>query len=134
VFERVIKPYDLVVQQEINARCLFNILHVCDYHLPYEEMSPFVDYPGDVVSCSLDLADGKLSAQEASDLFGRPFMGGLDRHGVIVEGSEAGLRSAVDGCLRDAPDGFILGADCTVPSETDWDRLRLAIAMAHRGR
>jgi len=134
VFERVIKPFDLVVQQEINDRCLFNILHVCDYYLPYDDMSPFVDYPGDVVSCSLDLADGKMTAREASGLFGRPFMGGLDRHGVIVDGSEAALRDAVRACLQEAPEGYVLGADCTVPSDIDWDRLKLAIALAHWGR
>lgn len=134
VFERVIKPYDLVVQQEINDRCLFNILHVCDYYLPYEDMSPFVDYPGDAVSCSLDLADGKMTAREVSSILGRPFMGGLDRHGVIVDGSQAALRAAVEACLRDAPEGYVLGADCTVPSDIAWDRLQLAIALAHRGR
>ena len=133
VFAEVIKPFDLAVMGEISERCAFNILHVCDYHLPYTDMTPFLDYPGDVVSCSLDLAEGEMTAREASALFGRPYMGGLDRHGPIVNGSEADIRAAVCDCLRAAPEGYILGADCTVPSDIDWDHLKLAIALAHQG-
>jgi hypothetical protein len=33
--------------------------------------------------------------------------------------------------LHDAPDRTILGADCTVPSDIDWDNIRTAISAAH---
>ncbi len=35
IFDIAIKPYDLTIMNEINETCLFNILHVCDYALPY---------------------------------------------------------------------------------------------------
>jgi uroporphyrinogen decarboxylase len=36
--------------------------------------------------------------------------------------------------LEEAPDRFILAADCTVPSETPWENLKTAIAAAHEDR
>jgi len=41
---------------------------------------------------------------------------------------------AVTEILADAPDRFILAADCTVPSETPWDHLKSAIDIAHEYR
>jgi uroporphyrinogen decarboxylase len=33
--------------------------------------------------------------------------------------------------LQDAPERFILGADCTLPGDVDWDNIKTAIATAH---
>ena len=132
LFAQVIKPTDMVIMEEINRRCGFNILHVCDYHDSYDDLSPLLDYPGDVVNVSLHLGDGELTPSEAYALFGeRPFMGGLERKGIIAHGDEAQVRAAVQACLAAAPDRYILGADCTVPSDTSWDNLKTAISVAH---
>lgn len=64
-------------------------------------------------------------------LFGRPFMGGLERLGIISKGAPEQIQAAVNAALAAAPDRFILGADCTVPPQTSWDNLRLAIQIAH---
>ena len=58
-------------------------------------------------------------------------MGGLDRLGVITRGSQTEVKQVVEEVLKEAPERFILGADCTVPSDTDWDNLKLAISIAH---
>lgn len=132
LFNQCVRPYDLALMEEINRSCIFNILHVCDYHLPYSGLSNFVDYPGQVVNASLDLADGRhISAKEVADMFGRPFMGGIERKGVIAHGSQAEIRREVETALKNAPERSILAADCTVPGDTPWDNLRLAISIAH---
>lgn len=131
IFEQYIKPYDLMLMEEIDRRCDFNILHVCDYHDSYDDLTPFLDYPGHVVNCSQRVGAEDVPAAELARLFGRPFMGGLDRHGVIATGDEPRIRAAVQAVLDAAPDHFILGADCTVPSDTSWDGIRAAIAQAH---
>ena len=131
LFNECIRPYDLTLMKEINRETIFNILHVCDYRLPYQDLSPFVDYPGDVVNTNLKLVDRNMTPKEVERLFGRPYMGGLDRHGVLASGSPTGVAQTAAGVLYEAPKRFILGADCTVPSETSWDNLRSAIRTAH---
>lgn len=131
LFQQCVRPYDLALMEEINRSCIFNILHVCDYHLPYRDLAPFVDYPGQVVSAGLELTGGKTSPKKLARLFGRPFMGGLDRLGVIARGSQVEVKQAVGEVLKEAPERFILGADCTVPSDTRWDNLKLAVSIAH---
>jgi uroporphyrinogen decarboxylase len=130
-FAEYIKPFDLVLMEEANRACPFNILHVCDYHLDYDSFSPFLDYPGTVVNCPSKLGERCLTPKEASELFKRPYMGGLDRKGILTKGTPEQIRQAVNAVIEQAPPRFILGADCTVPSEISWDNLRIAIEAAH---
>ena len=133
LFQTWIKPTDLVVWDELQS-CEFNILHVCDYEGGYNDLTPFLDYPGQVVNCSLTLGDRTLTAKEAASLFSRPFMGGLERKGILATGSPDEVRRAAETALANAPDQFILAADCTVPSDTPWENLKTAIETAHRYR
>lgn len=134
VFTRHVKPFDLVLMEEINQACPFNILHVCDYNGPYSDLSAYVDYPGHVVNCNPQLTSGTLSWAEVARMFGRPCMGGLDRHGIIATGSTRQVRRAVAAVLEEATFPFILGADCTLPADTRWENLRAAVSAAHDGR
>ena len=131
LFTRVIKPLDLQVMNEINRRCPFNILHVCDYHGLYDDLAPYLDYPGHVVNCGTRLTGGTRTPRELAALFGRPFLGGMDRHGIIVNGTTEQITGEVAAVLRDAPPAFALGADCTVPSDIPLQNLRAAIDTAH---
>ena len=65
-------------------------------------------------------------------MFGRPYMGGMDRKGILVSGNKSEIKQRVKELLQDAPDQFILGADCTLPSDIDWDNIKTAIATAHQ--
>lgn len=134
LFERFVKPYDLAVMHEIDRACSFNILHICDYQAAYDDLAPFLDYPGHVVNCPLTIGGQAVTPREMADLFGRPYMGGLDRHGTIATGSLDEIRARVQALLREAPERFILGADCTLPGDIDWDHIRTAIAAAHTQR
>jgi uroporphyrinogen decarboxylase len=133
-FNECVRPYDIAIMKEINSLATFNILHVCDYHLPYTDLAPFTDYPGHIVNTSLQLAEGTISAREVARMFKRPFMGGLERKGVIATGSAKEIKEAVRAVLKDAPERFVLGADCTVPPDTSWENLRIAIETAHEYR
>jgi uroporphyrinogen decarboxylase len=131
VFDEYIKPFDLVLMQEANRACPFNILHVCDYQLDYTDLAPFLDYPGTVVNSPLRLGTRRLTPKQVSESFKRPYMGGLDRKGILTSGSPEQIQQAVHAVLEQAPSHFILGADCTVPSEISWDNLKIAIEAAH---
>jgi len=133
LFRKYIKPTDLAIWDEIRD-CTFNILHICDYEGGYSDLSPFQDYPGQVVNSSLKLGAEALTPKEISQLFGRPFMGGMERKGVIATDSPRAIRQSVEELLAEAPERFILAADCTVPSETPWENLKTAIEAAHQYR
>ena len=134
-FEKYIKPWDLVVMNEIAKRCCFSILHVCDYHKAdcggYADLTPYVEYPGQMVNCNPDIGGKTLTGQQISNIFGRPYMGGLDRMGVLSTGSPDEVRDEVRRVLHRAEGPFILGADCTVPGATPWANLRAAVDTAH---
>jgi uroporphyrinogen decarboxylase len=134
LFDLCIRPYDLVLMNEIDQTFPFNILHICDYRLPYDDIHPYLDYPGHIVNSSLELSSGKTSAKEVARLFDRPFMGGLDRKGVLASGAEKQVRTEVQKILEYAPDQFILAADCTVLPGTPWSNLRAAVQAAHQYR
>jgi uroporphyrinogen decarboxylase len=131
IFLNYIKPTDQVAMKEAVSKCPFNILHVCDYVSPYVDYDAVLDYPGQVVNCNTRLKDKTLSWTEISNLFKRPLMGGLDRHGVLTTGSLDQIEAEVNNVLSNKPKQFILGADCTVPGDIDWKNLRHAIAVAH---
>jgi uroporphyrinogen decarboxylase len=133
-FDQCIRPYDLALMNEASSACPFNILHICDYQRSYDDISRFVDYPGQVVNCSLEVGGRMLSAKQVAHMFGRPYMGGLMRKGVIASGTRQEIRAAVKTAIADSPERFILAADCTVPGETPWENLRTAIETAHEGR
>jgi uroporphyrinogen decarboxylase len=131
LFTKYIKPADLVAMKVAVEKCPFNILHVCDYVSPYVSYENVIDYPGQIVNANSKLKDGELSWNEIAAQFKRPTMGGLDRHGVLATGSPDDVEQEVKRVLKKAPGQFILGADCTVPSETNWANLRRAIAVSH---
>jgi len=126
MFQKYIKPTDLAVWDQVSS-CSFNILHVCDYEGSYDNLTPFLDYPGHVVNCSLKIGDRTLTPKDASQLFGRPFMGGMERKGVLATGNPEAIRQAATDVLAHAPERFILAADCTVPGDTPWENLKMAI-------
>ena len=132
IFANYVKPFDLVGMKEATAACPFNILHVCDYVAPYQHYDAVLDYPGHVVNCNTKLTGGELPPNEIAKLFKRPYMGGLDRHGILANGTPAQVENEIKRVVKSAPGQFILGADCTVAAETDWKRLHHAIAVAHR--
>lgn len=133
IFSQYIKPTDLAVWDALQASP-FNILHICDYEGGYDDLTPFLDYPGQLVNCSLRLGRRTLTTREAAAMFDRPFMGGLERQGTLATGDPDAIRQAVQSVLAEAPERFMLAADCTVPGDTPWANLKIAIDIAHQQR
>ena len=131
LFTRYIKPVDLIVMNECSRLCPFNILHVCDYQGLYDDLTPYLDYPGQIVNCGTRLRTRTHTPRELAAMFGRPFMGGMDRHGILVGGRREEIQEEVKQVIRDAPPSFVLGADCTVPSDIPISNLKTAIETAH---
>lgn len=91
--------------------------------------------PASIINVPLNFSDGsQIDLKEAQKRFNRPIFGGLDRLGIIATGSLDEAKAAVDKVLENAPNNFILGADCTIPGSTDYDKLRAVIEYAHTWR
>ena len=125
----------MLLYKEVAQLGPYNILYVCDYDGSYEEFDlRFRDYPGQVVNVPLSANHNPLSLGQAADIFKRPIMGGLDRHGILSTGRPDEVKRATLDVLRNAPANFILGANCTVSREIPIENLRTAITTAHEYR
>lgn len=138
IWKEQVRPWDKYVSEVANEIGIINILHICDYGTPFknaEALYAFADYPASIINVPLNFSDGSvLNLKEAQKRFGRPIFGGLERLGVITKGSIEEIKKEVDKVLENASPNFILGADCTVPGDTDWDKLRAVIDYAHTWR
>lgn len=132
LFMDYVKPNDLYIMKYINQSCECNVLHVCDYEGGYDNLDPFLDYPGPIVNCSLELGDKKLSTKELYEMFGRPFMGGMEKGGAIAIGSTEEIQNNVNQVLKQAPEKFILGAECALLGDIHWKNVRTAVYTAHQ--
>jgi len=79
----------------------------------------------------LQLTDRTITTKEMYAQFDRPFMGGMDRKGIMAAGTKAEITGEVNRVLSDAPEKFVLGASCTLPGDVNWDNIKTALETAH---
>ena len=126
-FEELIAPLDKLILSEIKKAGCYSFLHICKDHL---NMQRYADYANlsDVVNWGVYTAPFPL--EDGRKMFkGCTVMGGLEnRSGVLVDGSEAGIKAKVKEILKTfGTKKFILGADCTLPTEISYDRIHAAV-------
>lgn len=130
-WERLVKPSDLTVLNAVKANGGRVILHICGEVEHGYRSSPnrYVDYPADIVNW--DVHRSGVSLLEGRELFHKPILGGMDNHGVLVEGTYEEIAQEAQRVVREfGKQGFMLGGDCTVPGTMDFGRLKAAIAAA----
>ncbi len=126
-FESFFKPYEVALLQKYDQKApCFNVLHMCKDHL---NLSRYLGYPTRVINWGV--YEGNLSLTEGRALFGpdHVLLGGLDdRAGVLVDGTGADIESAVHKVLDEVgQQNFLLGADCTLPTDISPDRIAQAV-------
>ena len=58
-------------------------------------------------------------------------LGGLDNHGILIEGSLEDIAGETHRIIKGfGKKGLMIGADCTVPADIDINRLRAAVMAA----
>ena len=102
-FAKWIKPFDIQVMKAIKEVVNWGVFE-----------APF------------DLEKGKELFQ------GKTVMGGLpNRHGVLVDGTKEEVEAEVKKVIREyGRKGLILGADCTLATEQDLDKVKAAVLAA----
>lgn len=130
-WEKLVKTFDLQVLNAVKAAKGYNILHICGEAEHGFQSSPewYVDYPGDLFNW--DIHRTGLSLKEGGKLFHAPILGGLDNHGLLLDGTLEEIASESRKIIDDyGRKGFMLGADCTVPGDIDIARLKAAVDAA----
>ena len=131
-FERFIRPFDMEIMNECNAGTHCNILHICDWEGPYDDLSCFTSYPGQIVNAPNFVAGKPFSPTDAEKLFDRMILGGLDRKGVINKGTPEEVVAEVKKIKEGNSGRLIIGAECTVDGKTTpIENIRAAVRTAH---
>lgn len=126
VFESVVENPDRFICDAAAERSALNILHICGLDT---ELKNYMDFPAAAVNW--DCHSGCYDLNKGALVFpDKVILGGMEnRSGVLVNGSETEIREAVSEITKDfkAENRFILGADCTLPEDVEYDRIRTAI-------
>jgi uroporphyrinogen decarboxylase len=122
-FVNYIKPHDLTVLNAVVGKGDFHLLHICKDDIRLEM---FADYPSHAVNWAA--TKNNLDLKAGRDLFGRTIVGGMDDRGIVVYGSPEDIKAEVQAVISDfGTTGFILGADCTFPTDIDVANIRAAV-------
>ena len=129
-FQAFIAPFDKEILSAIRDADGHTFLHICKEDLNmkrYESYGPL----SDVVNWGV--YETGFSLEEGRQLFpNSAIMGGLaNRSGVLVDGTTQELTEAVQGVIASfGRKGFVLGADCTLPTEIPTERIATAVKAA----
>ena len=127
-----VKPYDLMIMDEIRKCGMYCFLHICKDRL---DMSRYEGYGKHADAVNWGVYEAPFSLEAGRKLFsGCAVMGGLpNRSGVLADGSDEEIEKTVHSILDSfGTDNFILGADCTLATEQDIHRLVVAIDEARK--
>ena len=122
-FLQYIKPNELTVLNAVKDKGSFNLLHICK---DYIRLPLYTDYPAHMVNWQS--TKHNLNLQEGRPLFKRPLCGGMDDRGVMVDGTHEEIQAEVKRVIQTiGTDSFMLGADCTMPTDIDVTNIRAAV-------
>ena len=106
------------------------ILHLCKTNLDFERFTSYAPY---IDGINWGVYENSIPLEEGIKLFpGKTILGGLEhRSGVIKDGSIEEIKAEVHS-LRQKMKGypFILGADCTLATDQDRNKIKAAVEAA----
>lgn len=124
-YREVVRPGEIEVLEAANRVRDNQILHICGYRGFRNHLSWYTEYPVRAVNWATHVEGVPLS--EGKTLFGgKAVIGGFGQTAddLLYAGSEEEIRKETARLLQDAGHtGVILGADCTIPPDTDVRRL-----------
>lgn len=136
-YKAYIAPGELHVLDTANQESEYNLLHICGYEGARNDLLTYTDYPSKAVNWAVTVEN--VSLKEGKELFGgRAVIGGFKntKEGILYRGTKKEIEEYTDRLLSEAgTQGVILGADCTIPTDTpiehlSWVRERAKAAVA----
>ena len=130
-FEGAVLSPDSFICKAIYERSKYTLLHICGYDT---ELAFYRNFPAAAVNW--DCHHGGYDLKSGAELFGdRVILGGMqNRDGVLVDGTDEEIEAAITRIAADRAfvNRFILGADCTLPEEVNYSRVRVAMERLAR--
>jgi uroporphyrinogen decarboxylase len=126
-FADLVAPLDKMIMGAVKSTGGYCFLHICKKNLAMNRYKSYTDY-FDVVNWGI--YEVPMTLKQGKAIFpGKTVMGGLaNRSGILVEGPIKELQSTVKDIIIDmGKTDFILGADCTLPTNLSSERIRAAI-------
>lgn len=126
---RKIHPSELRVVTCADGLSNMNLLHMCGFGGKPNQLSLWEDYPARCVSWAVFI-EGIDMAEGRSRFPGRSLMGGFDsRAGKLLHrGSKEKIMAETRAIVRKAgKDGIIIGADCSLPADIDYEHIRSVV-------
>ena len=122
-YTKYIAPSDKKVLAAANELSKFNMLHICGYHGKANNLELFKYYDVPVFNWAVH-AEG-VGLAEGKKLFGgKPVCGGFAQAETIYTGTREEVTAEAAKYLDEVGQvGVMLGADCTVPTDIDDERL-----------
>jgi len=130
-FEKYIEPLEKEILSNIKSNG-YSILHICKDNLNLNRYVNYTKY-SDIINWGV--YEGGVSLEKGKEIFGDvTIMGGLkNRSGVLVNGTNAEIEKEVTKLIQEfGKKEFILGADCTLPTDISYDRVAAAVKAARK--
>ena len=123
LYRTYITPSDKKVIAHANTLSKINLLHICGFAGLTNNLELFKDY--DCAGINWAVTIEGVSLQEGKKLFGgKPVFGGFPQSGVLDKGTREEVVAYTHKILDEAGQvGIMLGADCTIPTDIDDNRL-----------
>lgn len=118
-------PTELELLDEINSRWDYTMLHMCGYDHFRNNLNYYKDYRVSVYNWAVNT--DKVTLKEGKEIFHAPVLGGFDNNkGTLLDsGSYDDIEKFVRELIAETgSEGMMIGADCTIPSDIDLNRLK----------
>jgi len=124
VYEEVFAPGEKEILRAANAASPYNILHICGYAGHRNELEWYKDYDAKTINWAA-VVEG-VPLEEGRRIFpAHALLGGFGNlpTDILYSGTRAEVEAETQRILAAAGrTGVLLGADCTVPRDIDWNR------------
>jgi uroporphyrinogen decarboxylase len=125
-YHKIVTPADKIVLDAANALSDNNILHICGYAGAKNHLDAWTGYKAKAYNWAVNVEG--VSLAEGKKLFGgAAVIGGFDNtsDGILYKkGTKQEIEAFTEKLIAEVgKTGVIIGADCTVPDDIDFERL-----------
>ncbi len=130
-YRKLITPSDKAALDYANTLGDLNILHCCGWAGDQNNLEDWKDYEAAAVNWAVYVEKMDINEGRAFFTNVRCILGGLDNttNGVLYKGTDEEVKAEIRRlCEVNGNKGYMIGADCSIPSDTPYDRIRLAVS------